>query len=410
MSTRKSKRNHNPIPASESERPGKPYPDFPLYAHQHGFWAKKIRGKTHYFGRWGRVVDGRVERDKENDGSTDALDKFNLQKDDLYAGRTPRVAGDQRITVGDLCNKFLIAKLRKLQAGELSKRMFAEYKETTDLLVSSFGKDRLVDDLAADDFGKLRAAMADKWGPVRLGNAIVRVKSVFKFGTDPENGLIEKAVRFGSEFKKPAKSVLRKHRAQAGEKMLEPDQLRLLLDVASVSLRAMMLLGLNCGFGNADCGNLPLTAIDLDRGWIDYPRPKTGIDRRCPLWPETVAALREAIAVRPKPKEASLAGLVFLTSRGMSCVSGGLANAVGAPFAKLLKAHGLHRAGVGFYTLRHVFRTIADAARDPVAIDLIMGHSDPSMGAHYRERIEDSRLVAVTEHVRAWLFAPPIGG
>jgi hypothetical protein len=47
---------------------------------------------------------------------------------------------------------------------------------------------------------------------------------------------------------------------------------------------------------------------------------------------------------------------------------------------------------------------VADAARDPVAIDLIMGHSDPSMGGYYRERVEDSRLVAVTDHVRSWLF------
>src|SRR5262249_39330715 len=64
----------------------------------------------------------------------------------------------------------------------------------------------------------------------------------------------------------------------------------------------------------------------------------------------------------------------------------------------------LHRAGIGFYTLRHVFRTVADAARDPVAIDLIMGHSDPSMGAHYRQRVEDDRLRAVADHVRRWLF------
>ena len=79
----------------------------------------------------------------------------------------------------------------------------------------------------------------------------------------------------------------------------------------------------------------------------------------------------------------------------------------------------MHRDGIGFYTLRHVFRTVADAARDPVAIDLIMGHSDPSMGGHYREHFEDGRLRAVTEHVRAWLFGeapdggtavPPAGG
>jgi len=35
----------------------------------------------------------------------------------------------------------------------------------------------------------------------------------------------------------------------------------------------------------------------------------------------------------------------------------------------------------------------------------IMGHADPSMGGHYRERVEDIRLQAVPEHVRAWLEA-----
>jgi len=76
----------------------------------------------------------------------------------------------------------------------------------------------------------------------------------------------------------------------------------------------------------------------------------------------------------------------------------------------LLKRLGLHRAGVGFYVLRHTFRTVGDAARDPVAIDLIMGHSDPSMGAAYRECIEDARLLAVSNHVHAWLFGDGCDG
>ncbi len=338
--------------------------------------------------------------------------------DDLHAGRTPRVKSDG-LTVADLCNRFLTAKMRKVEASELSTVLFTDYKMITDLLVSSFGANRLVDDLAADDFAMLRGTMAKRWGPVRLGNSITRTKSVFKFGY--ESGLMDRPVRYGPEFVKPDKGAMRRHRAKSPAKMFEADELRALADGALVAgetgpelvkpdaaLRAMILLGVNCGFGNTDCAALSIDALDLVGGWINFPRPKTGIARRCPLWPETVAAVKAAIAVRPKPADYSDCGRVFLTERGTACVTqtakGYKKDLVGVRFTGVLKALGIHREHVGFYSLRHVFETVAGKSKDQVAVDLIMGHSDPSMAAHYRERIDDDRLKAVTDHVRAWLW------
>jgi integrase len=269
----------------------------------------------------------------------------------------------------------------------------------------AFGLTRLVVDLAAADFDALRASLARRMGLVPLGNEVQRVRSVFKYGFDA--GLIDRPVRFGPGFRKPSKKVLRKARNARGLRMFEAAELRQMVEKAGTPLKAMILLGINAGFGNADCGTLPRTALDLERGWVDYPRPKTGVRRRAPLWPETVAAIGEALAARPAPKDQADAALVFITKYGLRWTKETRDNPVSKEMAKLLKDVGIRRPGLNFYALRHTFETVGGEARDQPAVDLIMGHAEDSdnMAAVYRERISDERLKAVTDHVRTWLFA-----
>jgi len=49
---------------------------------------------------------------------------------------------------------------------------------------------------------------------------------------------------------------------------------------------------------------------------------------------------------------------------------------------------------------------MAEGANDLAAVAAIMGHSPHvnDMSAIYRQRIDDTRLVAVVQHVRQWLF------
>jgi integrase len=393
-------------PSRRKGAAGKPHPDFPLFLHARGYWAKKVRGKLHYFGK--------VTDDPKGEN---ALDLWLNQKDDLLAGRTPRVHRGG-LVVRELIDRFMVAKRHLLDTGELGPRTFGELFATCERVGKAFGLKRPVDDLVAEDFEKLRQSIAKQWGPVRLGNEVQRVRSVFKYGF--EAGLIDKQVRFGPAFKKPSRKVVRLARAAKGPRTLEAAELRKIIEAAGIPLRAMILLGINCGFGNSDVAALPITALDLQAGWVDFPRTKTGIPRRCPLWKETIKAIYEALDRRPEPKDPLNAGLTFITKYGGRWTKADIItpdpkvegaklratadDAVCKEFAKLLAAIGLKRPGLGFYTLRHQFETIGGDSRDQVAVDAIMGHVDATMAANYGERIDDDRLKAVVDYVHKWLF------
>lgn len=285
-------------------KPKKPYPEFPLFPHATGRWAKKILQKSHYFGK---VAD--------DPQGTAALERFNREWPYLSEGRTPPAidVGDG-CTLRTLCNSFLTNKRNSIDAGELKPRSFEDYYGTCEVLISHFGKDRRIDDLRPDDFAGLRRAMAGRWGPVRLRNTITRVRMLFKFAHDER--LIEHAMHYGQSFVPPSAKTLRRARNEAGPQVFETDELHRILDAADPVMRAMVLLGINAGFGNTDVASLPQSAVDLDGGWIDFPRPKTEVHRRIPLWPETVKALRNAIENRPAAKSQDDDGLCFLTMRG----------------------------------------------------------------------------------------------
>ncbi|VTR96134.1 site-specific recombinase : Uncharacterized protein OS=Blastopirellula marina DSM 3645 GN=DSM3645_10342 PE=4 SV=1: Phage_integrase [Gemmata massiliana] len=380
-------------------KPNKPHPDFPLFPHATKRWAKKIRGKMHYFGPW--------------DDPDGALKKYHAQKEALHAGRKPREVSEG-VTIKDLCNAFLNHKKALLDAGDIAARTWLNYVETTKMVVEQFGKNRLAVDVSQDDFAKLRTVMSKKWGPVRVRNFIQQTRSVFKYGYDSE--LLAAPLRFGPGFARPTKKTLRLERAKKGPRMFEAAEVRALINGAEVqkkdgprlvrpttSMKAMILLGVNCGFGNADCGTLPRSALDLEGGWVNYHRPKTGITRRCPLWPETIESLRAVLADRREPRDPADSDLVFITAIGLSWHKETGDNPISKEMRKFLNVLELdgHR---NFYALRHTFETIGGEAKDQVAVDHIMGHARDDMASVYRERISDERLKAVSDFVRKWGF------
>jgi integrase len=385
---------NSPKKIASSGKPAKPHPDFPLGVHPSGQWSKRIRGKLHYFGPWA---------DPEA-----ALAKYLKQKDDLHAGRKP--SDGRGVTVGKLVAVFLAAKKSRVESGpveeRLSPRTLNDYERICNKVKEVLGESQVITSLAPSDFSKLKSAFAETHGIVALGKDISVTRILFKYAFDKH--LLDRPLDFGTdEFKKPSKLAIRRQRREKGKRMFQADELRRIIDKAGIQLRAMIYLGINCGLGNHDCEMLPMSAL-VD-GWLDYPRPKTEVDRRCPLWPETIEALRVAMEARPTPKDPAHKDRVFITRHRTTWEPKSISdNPVSKEMVKVLKALELHRPGLSFYALRHTFQTIAEKSRDNDAVRYIMGHVESSndMGAVYSEEApDDARLQAVTDYVRAWLLA-----
>ncbi|HOW71682.1 MAG TPA: hypothetical protein PKY77_13860 [Phycisphaerae bacterium] len=373
---------------------------FPLWRHPSGRWCKKIRQRVHYFGS--------TAKDPTGQG---ALDEWLRVKDDLLAGREPRPVREG-LTLRELVNRFLSFKQGRVQTGEIRQSTWRENYRVCETMIRHFGSRRAVADLQPQDFGAFRLVLARGVGPAELGKRIGTVKSVFTFGFD--EALIETPVRLGRDFRRPSAKSIRLERNTKPRTLPTATQMRRLIDEAGVHLRAMILLACNCGIGQSDLASLPRWAIDLENGWLDSARRKTGCPRRAKLWAETVEALRLSFAKRPEPTGEADGDLCFITKYGRRFVrfqpsktghGGTWVDSVNLEFKKLLKETGVEVGG-GFYRIRHLYRTVADGARDQRAIDLTMGHTPTAndMSAHYVESIDDSRLEAVAAHVHFWLY------
>jgi len=380
--------------------------DFPLFPHQTDRWAKKIRGQLVYFGPLAEPEA--------------AMRKWLEQKDELLEGMTPKDAKGYA-TVRDVVNAFLTSKELARDKGEISRRTFSDYHATCERLIECLGRTGAAAALAPADFLKY-AGKISKWAPVTRANEIQRVRTIFKYAY--EAVLIDKPMLFGPDFKKPAVTVVRKDKATKPTRLFAPAEIQQLLKAAPIQLRAMIFLGVNAGLGNSDISGLNWAHLDLTKGVLNYPRPKTGVDRRATLWPETVKALRalkkwsgETLRtgegrgmMRYRPAEATDVDAVFISKQQRRFVrhdGDTIRDSVALAFGKLLREAGIKRKGINFYSLRHSFETAAMGAKDREATDRIMGHIDPHVRSNYQhwqaDAEEDARLRAVTNHVRAWL-------
>jgi integrase len=372
----------------ERNKPEPPYPDFPLYAHGSGQYARRINGTVHYFGSWSK-------------GWQAALEKYVTERDALYAGLTVEPQGS---ALRDILNSFRRSKKLDMERGKITARSFREYEAVCDKIAETINKLRPMESITQDELGQLGTTLTTgKKGqtvsPTSAKRILSMARSVF-YHANEECGC---TVRYKKPLASPSAKQLRKARNETGERLFTAKQINDLLAIASPQIKAMILLGINCGFGNRDCATLPIEQVDLATGWHTYWRPKTENPRRAPLWPETAAALYAVIKDRKS-------GYVFITRTGKPWYSDDkLQCPITYEFRKLLRKLKCYEPGITtFYSLRRTFQTVGELAGEPKALQFIMGHTPATddMSAVYRQKHWDAPLLKVADTVHKWLFKP----
>jgi len=342
---------------------------FPLTLHKTGQYCKKIRGKLYYFGS-----------DKKK-----ALHRYLEQAADLHAGRLPKPRStSDALSIKDLCNLYLEHQETRAKIGEI--KLAGLYGHTSLLreFARFLGPNRIVSDISTIDLQNYRTKLI-KAGktPYTVNSRIATVKAMYNWAM--ENEIIDTT---------PNLKALKRIRPPKREKpTFSVSQIHALLENASTQMKAMIWLGLNCGFGCTDCAELRWEHLDFEKGRVNFPRTKTSVTRNLPLWEETLETLRAIPKINERVFNTRYGNkwVRFRWNRAKDGTTKLFHNdSVSEAFSKLLKKAGIKtEKGVGFYTLRRTAATLAARSGDPFAVQRLLGHVDLKMAATYVQDVSE---------------------
>ena len=396
----------------------KPRPDFPLTPLGNGQWAKKVKGKLYYFGSW-----------KNDPKGTAALNDWLSRKDGILAGldhlQVASVNTDW--TLGRLVGEFLQAREADVAAGTLSKLTFGDYIRELKLFLGVMGQNAVVGKLTPAHFSAYAKHLIErrKLRSNSRKRTIAYIKACLNWGAG--HGYYP-APAYGTAFKAPntTKEAIRLEKQRLGlpdhsKRVASGAEIDALLSRANPNFRAIVLLSVNCGMGPADIGRLQWQHLDMESGRFDMARGKTGRERHGYLWKRTREALQDVAKLKHTRKAFEREGptaLVFWTRkaqpmyREQEVVEDGrvvdvvVRQAVSITFGRMARQLGL--AGLTQYRLRHTFKTLGKKAKDPDALEYMMGHRKGDTGATYdHEEISFKRVRRVSVKVLRRLWPKP---
>lgn len=377
---------------STKVKPEKPE-NSPLYAHNNGQWAATVRGQTVYFGPW--------------DDHTSALAEYHEMSRHVGRGGDPFAP----TTVGALLQLFLSEQKGRHKEGKIRTRTLNDLLRHCPVFETHFGKHTRIQALTLKAMKDFRESLNDGVnGSLNAIGVSIRVRllrQMLKWAE--EKKYIDRAL-WRESVTMPTARQVRDAKEVTASKTMPLATGQALLQCENPMMKVAHYFGANCAFEPHDCGEVKWRHLEIGHvSWLNFPRPKTGCPRRCPLWPETVEAIKAWKSVRPKGNDE-----LVLVSRNGSPVAGtgsastrvGGINAssiVSRQTDRQLRALALKEPGVCYMGWRHVAQTIGETA-SPLGTKGIMGHvpAKSDMSSEYRVDIAPEILFSVVKVLREY--------
>ncbi len=342
---------------------------FPLTLHPTGQYCKKIKGKLRYFGT-----------DKKR-----ALESYLAQATFLHGTQSvmQKVSND-KITLRQLVDLYLQYQHARVLADNLTPRHYNEQIGSLNKLTAFLGQGCRIESISTLDLQNYKRKLQIHYASVdRLNLNMSIMKAMFHWAK--RNDVLEYIPNIDAISKS---KVVHKEMYT-----FNSQQINKLLSAADIKMKAMIWLGLNCGFGCTDCGKLQWSDLDFKDGRVKLARNKTGVERNFPLWPETMQALKELPRSGP---------FVFYTLHGHLWIRTVVktnddgerkyvfVNRITPTFSRLMKKVRIHAPkGTGFYSLRRTAATVAARSGDPFAVQRLLGHVDLTMATRYVQDVSE---------------------
>jgi len=341
----------------------------------------------------------------------DRLTKLADEHHQAMVERLSKVSYSASVHVGTLLNQYADDLKNDEANGGDNSGWIATQQRQLETLTRMFGDERLksADDLKAIAKKLSNPATKGKRGPLaretrkQLWQRLVKALSVAEDrGQDLPRGWAKVTIDLG------------KKRNIDELAQFTVEELSTLYRVASPIVRAMILLGLNCGFQEADFGDLEDGHLFIDRllpaviaskagakhadKWIMMPRGKTGCPGLHKLWPETVSAIRWLIARRDKTVKATVRATakLFIAETGRSLTektgAGNRSRRVHNLWRNCLRSAAKHLGDMQTLPVKFLRKASGNYIReiatdDVVAIHLRHGHaSSDSLMEQYARR------------------------